>query len=702
MERRRRLSSAVFDTLSGAARGSGVGTGVGRGVGRAAALSLLLLLGGPAAAQLGEATRTLYTARLADNAAGRFTGFSGSPLVGVAQVPALEAVVTWDRLRRDSYKGSFAEYALFLRDNPDWPQSLVIRRQAEKMIDERIAAPDRIAFFQRFPPLSAVAKLRLAEALQAVGRRDEASAMARDAWDSAGLDVLSEAQLLARFENVLTADDHLGRADRLVWSGQTSAAGRLLPRLDMDHRLWLLARLALRNNSPDATNRLAGVPEALRTEPGLLLDRALWLRRTGDTAAANALLANTELSPGLVLDPETWLKVRLEFARAAWRAGDSEIAYRLAARHSAFPLGRPLTERSLGERAAFIESEWLAGWLALRKLNRPDDAWRHFQNVRSAAQTPISQTRGDYWTGRAAEAAGRAADAKAAYEAAAVHFDYFYGQLAAEKLGRKLAIKRQPAPKIDPDRASTFRADPLVRATFALGDLGDRLRQNLFVRTLAERAQSVDDAALVAGLAGPLKRPDLGVLAGKAARSDGELALIDAAFPTIELPASLAPSFTMAHAITRQESQFDAQVVSAARAYGLMQLLPSTAAEQANKVGLPVSTPRLLSDPVYNLTLGSGYFARLRNGFDGNFVLSVAAYNAGAGNVRKFIAINGDPRQPGVDVLDWVESIPFSETRNYVQRVLENAVVYDLLHPATAVMPTSNRLSAYLGKKTPG
>ncbi len=668
-------------------------------------LFLVLALAGsaiPARAQLSEAARSLYQARLADNAAGRFSGFSGSPLVGVAPVPALEAVVSWDRLRRDAYKGSFAEYALFLRSYPDWPQSLVIRRQAEKLIDDSVAAPDRVAFFTRFPPLSAQAKLRFAEALQTVGRVPESIAMARDAWDSAGLDPLAETQLLARFGNSLTLGDHLSRADRLLWSGQTTAAARLLPKLDMDHRLWMLARIALRLNSGDASNRLAGMPAALRDDAGLVLDRANWMARNGDLAGAQALLAGYAQAPGLVLDPETWLRARLDYARKAWRAGNFETAYRLAARHAAFPLGRSVSERSLGERVAYTESEWLAGWLALRKLNRPDDAWRHFQNVRSASQTPLSQTRGDYWTGRAAESAGRAADARSAYEAAALHVDYFYGQLAAERLGRTLTVKRIAAPAISADKASTFRADPLVRATFALGDLGDRLRQNLFVRALVDRSETTEDQALLVGIAGPLKRPDLGVLAGKAARSDGELALVDAAFPVLDLPGALNSSFSMAHAITRQESQFDQQIVSAARAYGLMQLLSSTAAEQAKKLGLPASTSRLTSDPVYNVTLGSAYYSRLRDYFGGDFVLSVASYNAGIGNVRKFIAANGDPRQPNEDVIDWIEEIPFSETKNYVQRVLENAVMYDLLHPQTAVMPTTNRISAYLGKKVPG
>lgn len=658
--------------------------------------------GMPAQAQLNDAARSLYQARLADNAAGRYSGFSGSPLVGVTPVPTLEAVVTWDRLRRDSYTGSFPEYALFLRSYPDWPQSLVIRRQAEKLIDSSVSAPDRMAFFDKFPPLSALAKLRRAEALQTVGRVPEAVATARDAWDSAGLDQAAETELLAKFQSSLTPADYLSRADRLLWSGQTTAASRLLPQLDADHRLWAQARIALRLNASDATSRLAAVPAALRDDAGLILDRANWMKRNGDLSGAQALLAGYAQSPGLVLDPEAWIRARLEYARLAWRAGNFEVAYRLAARHSAFPLGRSVSERSLGERVGYTESEWLAGWLALRKLGRPEDAWRHFQNVRSAAQTPLSQTRGDYWTGRAAEVAGRTADAKAAYEAAAAHFDYFYGQLAAERLGRQLSITRLPAPVISADKSSTFRADQMVRAAFALGDLGDRSRQSLFLRALADRSVTTEDQALLAGVAGPLRRPDLGVLAGKAARGDGELALIDAAFPVLDLPGALNSSFSMAHAITRQESQFDQQAVSSARAYGLMQLLAPTAAEQAKKLGLPELTSRLTSDPVYNVTLGSSYFTRLRDYFGGDFVLSVASYNAGIGNVRKFIAANGDPRQPNVDVVDWIEEIPFSETKNYVQRVLENAVVYDLLHPQTAVMPTTNRLSAYLGKKTPG
>jgi soluble lytic murein transglycosylase len=682
MERRHRLASRVF-----------------------AATLLAIAVVAPAGAEIDPGKRSLYTQRLAANAAGAFGGMAGSPLVGTPSDPILDAIVTWDRLRRDSYTAargaSFGEYARFLKDHPDWPQTLTLRRAAEKLIDDSVSAPDRIAYFKQFPPLSALAKLRFAEALQAVGRGNDARDMARDAWESAGLDLAAENQLLAQFGKDLRPEDHVGRADRLLWSGQTSAASRLLPLVDTDHRMWMLARMAARANAPDAANRLAVVPDDLRRDPGLVADRTLALRRAGKTAEAQALLAGTPVAPGRAIDPEAWLKLRLEFARAAWRAGDFDTAYRIAAQHGAFPKGKSVAERSLGERQAYIDTEFLAGWLALRKLGRASQALTHFQNVRAAALTPLSQSRGDYWTGRAAEAAGKTDDARKAYGAAAEHFDYFYGQLAAERLGKPLAIRREPPPVLSPERAAALRSDPLIQAAFALGDLGDRNRQAIFLRQIADRAGNLAEQAQVAALAGPLGRPDLGVFAGKAARGTGELALLDAAFPVLPLPGALSRDFSMIHAITRQESQFDRTITSSANAQGLMQLLPSTAAEQAGKVGLPASTARLTTDPVYNVTLGSAYFNRLKDNFAGSHVLAVAGYNAGPGNVRKFLAANGDPRA-GEDVIDWIEAIPLSETRNYVQRVLENAVVYDLLYPQTATMPATNRLSAYLGKRTPG
>lgn len=659
-----------------------------------------------AQAQISEASATLYKARLADNAAGRFSGVSASPLTGAAAVPVLDTVVTWDRLKRETYKGSFAEYSSFLLQHPDFPQTILLRRLAEKALTPDVPAAERLRFFNRFPPLSAAAKLRLAEAQLATGRRDAANETARDAWDSSGLDLETEKALVEGFEAALRPQDHLGRAERLLWNGQITAAGRLLPRLEMDRRLWLLARIATRGGSPDAQARLDGVPASLRREAGLVRDEALWLRKKGRVKEANVLLAGYRPAKGSVFDPQQWLATQLDFGRAAWRAGDPALAYAILAGHNSYANGIELSAQPLGERQVLVELEWLAGWLALRKLGRAADAVPHFRAVRAAALTPVTQSRGDYWTGRALAAAGDSKGAQLAYEDAAQHGDYFYGQLSAEALGRPPLLRKAPAPLLSANQISTFRAQPLVRALEALTAIGDRDRQSIFLRTLVAKAETSEEHALAAGLARPLGRLDLGVIAGKALRGMGTAAvpyaqgipLFDAAWPVLPLPDVLLPRRTIIHAIARQESLFDRTARSPANARGLMQLLPSTAAETAGKIGLPASTDRLDTDPIYNVTLGSAFFLRMRDAF-GSDVLAVAAYNAGPGNARKFIALNGDPRTKAVDTIDWIESIPFSETRNYVQRVLENAVVYD---SEFGTMQGPAPLSRWLGKSTPG
>jgi soluble lytic murein transglycosylase len=666
----------------------------------------MLCAASPLAAQISEGSKALYRARLADNAAGRFAGVSASPIAASAAVPILDTVVLWDRLRRENYKANFSELASFLSQHPDFPQETQLRRLAEKALTDEVPAAERVRFFARFAPLSAAAKFRLAEAQLALGQRDAAVATARDAWDSAGLNEEEETALLEAFASVLRPEDHLSRAERLLWSGQITAAGRLLPRLDMDRRLWLLARIALRGNAGGADARLAGVPDGLLRDAGLVNDRALWLRKNGRLSEANALLIRERPVAGKVFDKQAWMGTRLDFGRAAWRAGDPATAYAILAGHASYAEGTDLSAPPLGERIVFVEVEWLAGWLALRKLGRPLDAATHFRRVTEAARTPISQSRGDYWTGRALEAAGRADAARAAYTSAALHPDYFYGQLAHEKLGRAITIKAAPVPTLTADQASTFRAEPLVRALEAVTALEDRELQGMFMRRLVASAETAEEYALVAGLSERVGRRDLGVLAGKGLRGMGEAAgpyaagipLYEAAWPVLPLPESLSDRRVIIHAIARQESLFDRTARSRANALGLMQLLPATAAETARKIGLSPSTAQLTSDPIYNVQLGSAYFLRMRDSF-GSDVLAVASYNAGPGNARKFIAQNGDPRLAEVDTIDWIEAIPFSETRNYVQRVLENAVVYE---SQFGVVRGPAPLSRWLGKSTPG
>jgi soluble lytic murein transglycosylase len=615
--------------------------------------------------------------------------------------PLRQAIAQWDRLRRDG-PATFDEIYRFLVAHPGWPAEITLRQRAERLMTSMTPPADRIDYFRRYPPLSSAAKFRLAEAYLARGRAAEAQPLVREAWTSDGLNAAQEAEVLTRFGGLLTPTDHAARVDRLLWSGFASAAERLLPVLPADRRAWAEARIAFRKDAADAEARLALVPPHFRSDPGLLLDRVQWLRRANRSAEARQLMASAEISPGTATLPEKWMEERLSLARAAVRDQQYELAYRIAANHRAFPLGRPLNSWSDGERDDYTSIEFLAGWTALKHLRRPAAAADHFQNYRNGAQAPLTQARGDYWAGRAAEAAGDIAASRRFLESAATHPDYFFGQLATERLGRTIALPAIKRAAVSPEARQRFANSELVRAAKLLGEMGDRTRQSLFLVKLVNDAQTLEQQTLIAELAPALRRPDVGVMVGREARNSGQLALIDAAYPRLPVASPTQSDWTMIHAITRQESRFDRAAVSSANARGLMQLMPGTARETAAKVGVGYDFNRLTEDESYNVLLGSTYFRGLLNARGGNHVLAVASYNAGPGNVNKWIRANGDPRDPGVDVVDWIEAIPFNETRIYVWRVLENAVVYDLLHPGEARMPAHNRLSAYLGKRTPG
>jgi soluble lytic murein transglycosylase len=318
-----------------------------------------------------------------------------------------------------------------------------------------------------------------------------------------------------------------------------------------------------------------------------------------------------------------------------------------------------------------------------------------------AARSAQTRTKGFYWAGRAALAAGDAATANAHFADAAQHYDQFYGQLALERLGRSQP-KPLPTPtiQVSSDQKRAFEDDRLVRAARALGEIGAWREQSLFLRALAQRATSPSDHVLAGQLASAIGRPDLGVMIGRSAQANSLDAVEVSGFPTIRVPSGHESNWTFIHAITRQESQFDRQAVSHAGARGMMQLMPGTAREVAGKLGLSYDAGSLTSDTNYNFTLGSTYFQQMLSYFGGSYPLAVAAYNAGPGNVNKWLRANGDPRGGGIDMVDWIEAIPIFETRNYVQRVLENAVVYDTLRDGRTLPKAP--LSFYLGKPTPG
>jgi soluble lytic murein transglycosylase len=617
-----------------------------------------------------------------------------SAVAGLIPDPVAETLMTWSRLRREESTATGTELMAYLMANPGWPTERGIRQRTERTLTPQDNARTRLAFFNQFAPLTATGRLRYAEALSDTGDSGNALAQARAAWTSGALTPTDEALLLSRWGSQLREGDHRDRAYLLMWSGNVSAVRRLQPLLGADMAALVEARLAARAGAPDATAKIAALPEAMKRDAGLVLDRALAVRKASRDDAVR-IFTDAAVNPETIRDPGAWLRPRLSLARELLNDDNRDAAYRLLAssRVTAAMVG---TDADEDDRIAFVDSEWLAGWIALRQLRQPERAIGHFRAMQGAATSPITLSRAAFWAGRAAEAMNDARAAQTWYGRAAQYDEHFYGQLAAEKLDLAHSPPNMTPPSAVRDRLRALDGDPLVKAIRILGQLDEDTLQSAFINHLAQRARTLDEKRLAADLARELDRLDMGVNIGKLAYRRG-MDLGYASYPRVPLAPELQSEWTMVHAITRQESLFNRKAISRAGARGLMQLMPGTAAAVARGLGLPYDAGRLLTDPAYNMTLGATYFRRRVNDLDGSYVLAVASYNAGIGNVRRWLGTNGDPRDPSVDVIDWIERIPFSETRNYVQRVLENAVIYSLIDPNQPAATTSKPLSRYLG-----
>jgi soluble lytic murein transglycosylase len=663
---------------------------------------------GPAAlALLGSmaAAATFTTLQRQDGPAAPDTAATPSMPGGSAYAgrtdPLWPAIDQWHRLSQ-SDRLPFADYAAFLQDHPGWPGETAMRRAAERQIvpggtDSQAV----IAFFAAQPPLTSTGRVRYAEALAAVGRTGEARDAAAQAWDGGALSSDDEGRLLARFAGQFTPAEQDARMERLLWDGAVASATRQLPLVSPGRRPLYAARLALQTRATDAGVQVAAVGPGAERDAGYLVDRAGWLRDTNQWLQARQLLAQPHSLDAPPFDPQKYLEALLGYAKAASNDHQDEVAFGIASQaDSAFAAGTDVSARPLPQRDAYTSLVWIGATTALKKLNRPRPAEKLFRRYAAAAQSPGGKSRGLYWGGRAAQAAGDPATAQADWEEAAQNVDQFYGQLATERLGRTLAA---PIPATTPDAGgSTLATGEVARAARLLGEQGNWQDQTQFVRQLAALTKTPADHAAAFALARQINRPDLAVVVSRSFRSDGTRDPLAAGFPTTTVPPAASGSWTMVHAIARQESQFDREALSPAGAHGLMQLMNATAREQAGKLGLSYQASRLWTDPGYNVTIGASFWERMLSYYGGSYPLAVASYNAGPGNVNRFVRNNGDPRLAGGDMVDWIEAIPIPETRAYVQKVLENAVVYDLLYPAHARSPARNRLSFYLGKPVGG
>jgi soluble lytic murein transglycosylase len=570
-------------------------------------------------------------------------------------------IVEWHRLRAG--EGRLGEYEAFLARRPDWP-GLALLRSAGEVAVARSTDPARvIAWFGEDKPRTAKGALALIRALTAQGRAEEAEAEAFRAWTELPFDAADQTYLLDQFGGAL-AVAHEVRLDRLLWDDdRTAEITRMLPLVSPDWQKLAAARLALRGEAANASALVEAIPAAVANDAGLAHDRFVWRMRKDRTDDALALILERSETAASLGDPAAWAERRASLARLLMRASRAQDAYRVAARHQ------------LTTGADYADLEFLSGFIALRKLGDPDTALQHFANLKAAVVTPISVSRALYWQGRALEDKGDDAGAEQAYRAAARFATAYYGQLAAERLGLPLdaALIADNRP---PDwQQANFAGDSVLVAARLMLAAGDRAGAKRFLLHLAE---SLDGTELdqLSDMTLAQDEPHLSLAIAKAAAERG-IILPRAYFPvTSMVPDGLPVSRALALSIARRESEFDPVVGSSAGARGLMQLMPATAERMAEKTGQDYTVGRLTSDPAFNVTMGSTYLRVLVDEFGPSVALVASGYNAGPGRPRRWIGEFGDPRDPSVDVIDWVETIPFTETRTYVMRVVESLVIY--------------------------
>ncbi len=570
-------------------------------------------------------------------------------------------VIDWQRLRAGD--GRLGEYEDFLARRPDWPGLPLLREKGEEAVARSTDPARIIAWFESGLPVTGRGAIAYVRALQAQGRAAEAETEAMRAWSRLAFSPEQEAEMIGLAPEAVGFVHEL-RLDTLLWEGRTKEATRMLSRVPEDLQALARARIALQEQGKGVTGLIEAVPKKRAGDPGLAYDRFIWRMKKDLYDEATELILERSKSAESLGRPQAWAERRALLARWLMRQGRAKEAYRVAANHHL-----PTDSGA----SAYADLEFLAGFIALRRLNDPATAEKHFRHLLAGVSTPISVARAHYWIGRAEEAAGR--DGSASYRAAARHQTAFYGLLAAERLGLSLDASLLARPATPDWRSAGFTRSSVLAAAELLRKAGDRSLARRFLLHLGE-SQDATGLAQMADMALAWGDPNMALLIAKQAAERG-LILPHAYYPIPEfVPDGLKVSRALALSIARRESEFDPAARSSADARGLMQVLPGTAKHMAEKLGKAFDAGKLTSDPAYNVTMGSAYLAEMAAEFGPSIALIASGYNAGPGRPRRWITEFGDPRRPDVDVVDWVETIPFAETRTYVMRVAEGVVIY--------------------------
>ncbi len=577
--------------------------------------------------------------------------------------PVARKLSEWLILRSDNNNATVERYRAFLTANPSWPSQTFLRKRLEAALwdDQR---EDAVAWswFETESPLTAKGRFALAKAMLARGDRANAERLVREAWRNDPMSEDTENAALDLFGSLLNAGDHKARMDLFLYTVENESAGmRAAKRLGAGYVALAKARLASVRKAANAKALLEAVPHELRGDAGYLFAKIQLLRRDEKFAEAAQLMLSAPRDPSRLHNLDEWWIERRLLARKMIDTGEYRTAYQIA-RDAALP----------AKDIYRTEQEFTAGWIALRFLNEPSVAAQHFARIGVGSVNPTTLARAGYWQGRAAEAAGRSQEARAAYATAAEQSTSYYGQLARARLGLpQLDLKEAPRPR------GVERLE-IVRAVQLLFDLDER---DIAVPIFGDVGENGDVDALL-GLGEIAARQNYArgeLLVGKAALNRG-LPFDHHAYPVSGIPhhQSIGPDVeqSVIFAIARQESAFNPGDVSPAQAYGLMQVTPDAGRYVCKRAGIGFDLTRMKTDPAYNVTLGAAELGGLMEDYRGSYIMTFAAYNAGRGSVKKWVDRYGDPRDPKVDAVDWVELIPFAETRNYVQRVMENLQVY--------------------------
>ncbi|MCB1491806.1 MAG: transglycosylase SLT domain-containing protein [Rhodobiaceae bacterium] len=575
-----------------------------------------------------------------------------------------QAAVEWEIVRKGPGAGGARRAQAFLTRHPGWPSRDTIRNNIEGLLFDSPDDPGRVvAYFKEEPPLSGEGEIAYARALLATGNTSEGMAWLRKAWYTRVFSSGDEKAIINAFSRQLSRKDHLARAEGMLYRERISSAERMAPYLSKGEVALINAASAVIRRKGNAKSALNAVPGDVRNEPAWLFFSVQQERRSDDPVAAARLMTKAPRNPDRLIDTHEWWVERRVLLRQLLDMGQTELAYRMAAEHSSI------------EDDDIIEAEWHAGWVALSYLKKPRDAMRHFDIMARHSENPISVARAYYWHGRAAAASGSSGQAKQDYARAAEHITTYYGQLAAHELGRN----RIDLGRIERSSNAVDALEPLRAATL----FEEAGRNDLAMSLIVGMSFYVNDGPSFARLAvraRELGAPHIAVNIAKRGMRAG-FNITDEAYPLSVIPGHARNSSgtppALVYAIARQESEFNSGAVSHAGARGLMQLMPGTAKSVSREVGLSYNQSRLVTDPDYNVALGSAYLAKRLGNFDGSYIMAAAAYNAGKGRVDQWIGQFGDPRTRQIDPIEWVERIPFTETRNYVMRVLENMQVYE-------------------------